>query len=132
MPTENDLPPPYFPLADHLPHPPSLDDNPQSTSTHDLSGIPLLPLHSQPAVLDQAALRVYQRAMEDYQRSSSPSHWGRYRHGKLLIPFDEPEKPLILELIRMIAKMFAPPELILRNHQSRMTTWGMVGTYGVY
>ncbi|WWC67040.1 uncharacterized protein I206_100947 [Kwoniella pini CBS 10737] len=92
------------------------------------NGIPLLPVQN--IDHNQSQLKIYQRALEDFERSSSPFNWGKYRHGKLLKSNDELENYKITEWIIWIVELFGPQEDLSRRSVNSSSIYNVHG--GVY
>lgn len=59
--------------------------------------------------LDPRIARTLQRAIQDYQRSSCPSYWGRYRHGRLLTTHETAGDTDLVSWLRWTLELFVPP-----------------------
>ncbi|TYJ55046.1 hypothetical protein B9479_004269 [Cryptococcus floricola] len=94
-PPSNPPPPPYSLL------PTSPSPSPPSSPS---SLIPLTPLPSQTSPTHQ---RILHRALQDFHRSSNPSHWGLYRHG-LRIHILETEEGWGMWVLRVFGEAMAP------------------------
>ncbi|WVQ76484.1 hypothetical protein IAR50_006152 [Cryptococcus sp. DSM 104548] len=94
---------------DHHPyHPPPYSEQPlPSTELILLSPRPTLTPHATRAT--HAQQLFLQRALQDYNRSSNPSHWGLYRHGLLIHTLDEDEEGWLLWVLRLFGEAIAPP-----------------------
>ncbi|WVQ64489.1 uncharacterized protein L199_002656 [Kwoniella botswanensis] len=98
-------PPPYSPAPEsHLSRPQ------QHVHLCQPDDIPLLPLVNPSPDIDIRFIRSFPRALEDYQRSSCPSNWGRYGHGVRLSSSDVKDKSKVLEWVYWIASLFASPQ----------------------
>ncbi|WWD06154.1 hypothetical protein V865_004239 [Kwoniella europaea PYCC6329] len=113
-PNPNLPPPPYSPRNDfpspqtqHHPHVSQPDD------------IPLLPLVNPSPDIDIRAIRSFRRALEDYQRSSCPSNWGRYRHGVRLSSSTTIDNSKLVEWVSWFASFFSSPQDQVRVRGSR-------------
>ncbi|OCF59974.1 hypothetical protein L486_02647 [Kwoniella mangroviensis CBS 10435] len=95
-------PPPYSPAPEtHISQPQ------QHVHLCQPDDIPLLPLVNCSPDIDTRAIRSFRRALEDYQRSSCPSNWGRYRHGVRLSSSDTVDNSKLVEWVCWIASLFA-------------------------
>ncbi|WVW81559.1 hypothetical protein I302_103554 [Kwoniella bestiolae CBS 10118] len=138
---ENMPPPPYSPQHPLISLPlPANHLQAELTTSND---IPLLPLtlsttHGRSHNIDPRSLRSVRRALEDHQRSSCPSHWGKYRHGVLLPSSNSDGSNKASEWLCWVASLFAPPQdqVIDRPAPARgRSNFGglsMVNGYGAY
>lgn len=100
------LPPPYtpqplFPLAEN------------DIAPHDLATF---------RALDGQSRQIFNQALCDFQRSVDPDQWGLYRHGQLLTPVEPKQGHGMIECLRWVLEMIAPPEESLRINETDLGT----------
>ncbi|WWC85573.1 uncharacterized protein L201_000437 [Kwoniella dendrophila CBS 6074] len=131
-------PPPYSQHHPILPHSSSSNTiNPNDAVGDSRSiRIPLLPILP-PYQADQHFFptcrtpRNIGRAMEDFQRTSSPSNWGRYRHGILIKPVEPNDKSKVFEWVSWFANLFSSSD-DNTTHRRNYTGLGMSSVHQVH